>query len=256
MIVKFFQGMAIGVAFILPGLSAGTVILLLGFYQELIEDLSRIHLKPYLPHLAGGAAGALAGVLVIGYLMEHFNELLTAFLLGMLVTSAHVVLTHDGKIKIRPLPLALAAAGFLVTWFIVCEPSAGLTVLPPVSLIHFLFGGALASATMLLPGVSGSAVLIILNLYDDAIIAVSRLQWLKLAFFGAGFLVGLFGLARLLTALYRRYSNAVAFLLAGLILGSTRVLLPARLTVGGFILAVAGGLLVIYFGSYRKRRTL
>ncbi len=246
---KFMQGIAIGIAFVLPGFSAGTVILLLGFYRKFLEDLSRVNLLPYLPQLLGGAVGALTGVRVIGYLMERANDLLMAFLLGALVVSIRIVLSHSGKIKASPAPLLLGAIGFVTTWFIICEPSSGLTVLPPGSLFHFFLGGTVASATMLLPGVSGSSTLIVMNLYDDIVIAVNHWQWINLSVFTAGFLTGLFGLARLLSALYRRYSAAISFLLAGLILGSTRVLLPAQVTPGVVIAAMAGALLVIYFGS-------
>lgn len=248
---KFLQGIAIGVAFVLPGLSAGTVILLLGFYRKFLEDLSRVNLLPYLPHILGGAVGALAGVRVIGYLMERTTDLLMAFLLGALVASIRIVLAHSGKIKAAPGPLILSAAGFVTAWFIICEPASGLTVLPPASLLHFFLGGTVASATMLLPGVSGSSALIMMNLYDDVVIAVNHWQWLKLSVFTAGFLTGLFGLARLLSALYRRYSNSVSFLLAGLILGSTRALLPEQFTSGVIAAAAAGALLVSYFGSQK-----
>ena len=66
MLLNFLQGMAIGIAFVLPGISAGTVILILGFYKQFIEDLSNFRLRPYLPHLCGGAVAALAGVKIIG----------------------------------------------------------------------------------------------------------------------------------------------------------------------------------------------
>jgi putative membrane protein len=246
---KFIQGIAIGVAFVLPGLSAGTVILLLGFYRKFLEDLSRVNLQPYLLHILGGAVGVLAGVRVIGYLMERATDLLMAFLLGALVASIRIVLAYNGKIKAAPVPLILSAAGFAITWFIVCEPSSGMTVLPPGSLFHFFLGGTVASATMLLPGVSGSSALIIMNLYDDVIIAVNQWQWLKLSVFTAGLMTGLFGLARLLSALYRRYSTAVSFLLSGLILGSTRALLPLPVKPGVAAAVLAGALLVIYFGG-------
>lgn len=252
---KFLQGVAIGVAFVLPGISAGTVILLLGFYRKFLDDLSRVNLQPYLIHILGGAVGALAGVRVIGYLMDRDDThiLLMAFLLGALVASIRIILAHSGKIIFAPLPLLIGAAALFITWFILCEPSPSLTVLPPSSLLHFFLGGTVASATMLLPGVSGSSALLIMNLYHEVINAVYHWQWLKLSVFTAGCLVGLFSLARLLSALYRRYSNEVSFLLAGLILGSTRALLPdpAQITPAVIAAALAGALLVIYFGSRR-----
>jgi putative membrane protein len=84
-----------------------------------------------------------------------------------------------------------------------------------------------------------------MNLYDDAIFAITNWQWAKLVILAAGFTLGLFGLARLLSALYRRYQTAISFLLAGLILGSTRALLPTHLSITLIIAAACGALVVL-----------
>ncbi|HED23882.1 MAG TPA: DUF368 domain-containing protein [Firmicutes bacterium] len=246
MIVKLMQGLLIGIAFVLPGLSAGTVILIFGFYRQFLDDIVALRLKIYWPMLAGAGAAALGGVHVIGYLLDNFYNPVMAFLFGMLLASVTAVVDIRHGMRLRPLPLLLAAAGFALVWFVICEPANTFTVLPPGGLFHFFVGGTLASATMLLPGVSGSAVLIIINLYDDAIYAVTYWQWLKLAAFSAGFAVGLLVLARLLSALYRRYQAEISFLLAGLILGSTRALLPARFNLSFVAAAICGALLVLF----------
>jgi len=279
LLIKVLKGTFIGTALILPGLSAGTVILILGFYREFLEDLSSLRFKPYLPMLAGAVVGVLLGVSVISYLLTAHNQAIMAFLLGMLLASVPTVLNYRQKARFADIPLEtgdtgnpensgsdqltgrpksqsklkkmswpaiLGIAGFLITWFIICEPTRTLTVFPQGGLLHFFIGGTLASATMLLPGVSGSSILIILNLYDNVIFAITSWQWLKLLSMGAGFIIGLLGLARLLSALYRRYQTAISFLLAGLILGSTRILLPDQFTPGFFIFALLGALTVYY----------
>jgi len=255
-ILKLLQGASIGVALILPGLSAGTVILILGFYRQFIEDLSVLRIKPYLPLLGGVIGGALAGVYIISYLLEHYNAAIMAFLMGLLLASIPAVINirqaAEQPFTINNIskfiwPIALGIAGFVTTWYIICEPTRTFTILPPGGFLHFFLGGTLASATMLLPGVSGSSILIIMNLYDDVIHAVSNWQWLKLGFLASGFAVGLFGLARLLSALYRRYQTAISFLLAGMILGSTRILMPAQFSLTFFIFAAAGAVIVLYF---------
>ncbi len=254
--LKLLQGAFIGVALILPGLSAGTVILILGFYRQFLEDISSLRIKPYLPMLAGAIAGVVAGVSVISFLLEQYTVAIMAFLFGMLLASIPTVLScrvdfvklpTASAIKKYIWPLILSITGFIITWFIICEPERTFTIFPPGGHLHFFLGGALASATMLLPGVSGSAILIIMNLYNDVIIAVSSFNWLKLSFLAAGFVVGLLALARLLLVLYRRYQTAISFLLAGLILGSTRALLPAHFSLTFFIAAILGAFCVLYF---------
>lgn len=244
MITKLVEGILIGVALVLPGLSAGTIILILGFYRNLIDDLAAFTIRPYYLHLAGAVLGTLATVYAVSYLFQNHNRLITGFIFGLLIASVPTVLGTQKKYFLRPLPLLLGASGFYISWFLVCSPTQTFTVLPPGGLFHFFLGGTLASATMLLPGVSGSAVLVIVNLYDDVIAAVRYWQWLKLFFLSAGFLVGLFGLARLLSALYRRYQVEISFLLAGLIAGSTRALLPVEIDLLFIILAGCGAVAV------------
>lgn len=254
MFTSIIQGIFIGVALILPGLSAGTVILILGFYMRFLEDLASFRLKQYLPLIAGALAGALTAVYTVSYLLERYNSLIMAFILGMLLASVPAVINYRRGSGFKIVPIFFASAGFVVTWYIVCDPSNTFTVLPPGGHLHFFLGGALASATMLLPGVSGSAVLIIMNLYDEVIYAVSNWQWVNLAFLAAGFTVGLFALARLLSALYRRYQAEISFLLGGLILGSTRVLLPASVSLQFIVATAAGAAIVLYLT--RKRINL
>lgn len=251
MLTNILQGLFIGIALVLPGLSAGTVILIMGFYRTFLEDLAALRVKPYLPLFSGALGGALLSVYAVNFLFERFNVLLTGFILGMLVASIPAVINYRRGSILKMRPLLFAAAGFLIAWFIVCEPSNRFTVLPPGGYFHFFLGGALASATMLLPGVSGSSVLVIMNLYDDVIRAISHWQWIRLFFLALGFLVGLFGLARILTALYRRYRIEISFLLGGLILGSTRALLPISFSLSFILFALAGAAFVLYLTRRR-----
>jgi putative membrane protein len=251
MAISIMQGIFIGVALVLPGLSAGTVILILGFYMRFLEDLSNFRLRQYLPLFAGALTGALIAVYTVSYLLERYNTFIMAFIMGMLIASVPAVINYRRGDGIKIVSLLFAAAGLIITWFLVCDPSQTFTVLPPGGHFHFFLGGAIASATMLLPGVSGSAMLIIINLYDDVIYAVSNWQWVNLAFLSAGFVVGLFALARLLSALYRRYQKEISFLLGGLILGSTRALLPASFNLQFVLAAAAGAAIVLYLT--RKR---
>jgi len=248
---QILQGAFIGVALVLPGLSAGTVILILGFYRRFLEDVSSFNFKPYLPLIFGVAAGGLTGVYTISFLLEHFSIVIMSFLLGMLLASVPMVINSSSSNLLRPGPLILGLFGFLLTWFYICEPARTFTVLPPGGFLHFFIGGTVASSTMLLPGVSGSAVLIILNLYEDVIFAFSNWEWFKLSFFGGGFAFGLLVLARLLSALYRRYQAAISFLLAGMIAGSTRAFLPEQFSVSFFIFALLGACTVLYFTRHQ-----
>jgi len=251
-IKKLLQGAFIGVSMVLPGLSAGTVILILGFYRRFIDDLAAVKLKPYLPIFAGAGAGIFLGALTINFLLEHYGIIIMSFLYGMLLGSVPAVIAKPESKRLLPGALLFALAGFVLTWFFIADPARAFTALPEGGLLHFLLGGTLSSATMLLPGLSGGAVLVIISIYDEVIYALSNWQWLRLIFFSAGFLIGLFGLARLLSAIYRRYRVKVSFLLAGLIAGSTRALLPEQFSAVFFIFAALGIAVVLYFTRHRE----
>lgn len=250
MILHFFQGTAIGIAFILPGLSAGTVILILGFYKQFINDLSRFRLRPYVFHLCGAAISALAGARAIGCLLKNHNDLLSAFLLGMVVASVRVILMHEGKIiKPKFWNLLPGLAAFALAWFVFSDPTPRWTALPAGSPGHFFFAGAVAVATMILPGVSGGSALVMMNLYDEMILALNHWEWSKLVVFSAGGLLGIFVLARLLAALYHRYHETVSLTLTGLLLGATRSLLPSAVNSTTVTAALAGAAIVLLLSS-------
>jgi len=261
MVNEVIKGMFIGIALILPGLSAGTVIIILGFYRRFLEDLAGLHIKPYLLMLIGAAVGVLAGVFFINFLLDHYYTAIMAFILGMLIASIPLVVSCNNYKTLRSIyfiriiiwPVLLGVIGFYITWFIICEPARTFTVIPPGGHLHFFIGGTLSSATMVLPGVSGSSILIIMNLYDDVIRAISTFQWKNLGFLVAGFSLGLIGFARLLSALYRRYQKAISFLLAGLILGSTRALLPVSFGFTFFAFFILGATAVFYLAFRGKK---
>ena len=253
MINKLVHGLVIGVALIIPGMSAGTAILLLGFYQEFIEDLSRFNFRPYLIHIPGALVGIFAGVRVIGFLLESYELYLNAFLLGVLVVSVGPVLYYNRPLHLRLVNILWGAAGFAAAWFYLCRPGGSVTDLFTGSLSGFFLAGSLAGATMLIPGVSGSAALIIINMYDDVILAVNAWYWPGLLVFLAGSLSGIFFLARIISSLYRRYRSAVSLFLAGLILGSTRIVFPEQINGGVFLAAVTGALIILFFSRPRNQ---
>ncbi len=252
MIWNILQGLAVGTAIILPGLSGGTALVLLGIYRQFLQDLAGLRLRPYLPHFCGAALGALAGIRLIGHAMTHYPGPLTAFLLGMLAASLSLVARQAERIRPEPVALFCGLAAFAAAWVFSGLPGHGFTGPGPDSLLVYFAGGAIASATMLLPGVSGGALLVALGLYDNCILAFNLRQWPILFSLSAGFAVGLLGFARFLDAFYRRQGNRATFLLLGLIGGSTRALVPDEINGVTAGAAVSGALLVLAAAYFSK----
>ncbi len=236
----FLKGMAMGAADVVPGVSGGTIAFISGIYDQLLESIRRIN-----PSLIGvwrreGIAGAwshingtflvtlLGGILtsiftlarLITYLLAHHPVPLWSFFFGLILIS----LVHIGRsIKGHGVGTALAAAaGFALAWVI--------TVANPLTLeasyTNFLFGGMLAICAMILPGISGSFILLLLGLYGPVLAAVKGLDFTVITLFACGCVLGLLSFSHLLSFLLRRYHGLTLAFLCGLMLGTLNKIWP------------------------------
>ncbi|MFT6808992.1 MAG: putative membrane protein [Saprospiraceae bacterium] len=239
------KGAAMGIAEAIPGVSGGTLAFITGIYEELLETIKGItpqNLKlifsdrkafwkaingPFLIMLLVGMGGGLIfGVLVISHLLETQKEILWAMFFGLVLASAFFL----GKdLKWRASSVLLAILGcvlsYLVTTFV---PVSGST-----NPIYLFLSGCLAVSALMLPGISGSFILLILGLYDivinslKALITEQDLSGLGTLFiFGLGVLTGLFTFARVLTWLFKRFKNGTMAVMIGILLGSLNKLWP------------------------------
>jgi len=242
---KLLQGSFIGISLVLPGMSGGTALIILGLYRNFLKDISELNIKRYIIIGVGIAVGVLVCALFITRLLDYYPDLLVSFLMGMLIASIRIVFAPLRRDQLRIFYLLFAGIGFAAAWTVVGEPIAQVPDTPDESIFMFFTGGVLTSATMLLPGVSGSSILIIINLYDNLLQAVVKFEiWPSLVFFVLGLGIGVILFARLILSLYNRFQGAVSFLLAGLLLGSTKALIPGSFGPGVVIFAIAGFLII------------
>lgn len=241
----FIRGMAMGAADVVPGVSGGTMALITGIYEELIRTLSGLS-----PGLLGvwrrrGLAAAwqqgnltflvtlLAGVFssiavlarVITGLLNHYPVPVWAFFSGLILASIWVVLQPLQK---RGLPQGLVfLLGVLLAVMVGLAP--GLSSMG-VSPWLFFVSGAIAICAMILPGISGSFILLLLGMYQPVLEAVKGAQYTLLLAFMGGSAVGLLSFVHLLKWLLARYHDTVMALLAGFMAGSLVKLWPWRLS--------------------------
>lgn len=239
----WISGALMGAADLVPGVSGGTVALALGVYQRLVTNLGAgaevaarlLRLDPagarrrlgdiewwfLVPLLVGvlTAVGALAGVL--RHLLETQPVAMSALFLGLVVGSIVVALEEVDR---ADPPVVALGLGVAVVTFLALGLRAGRVTDP--SLAVLFAGGAVAVCAMILPGISGSFILLIAGLYQPVITAVDERQVLAVAAVGAGAVVGLGVFARLLDRLLHRHHAPVLAALIGLMAGSLRVLWP------------------------------
>jgi putative membrane protein len=237
------RGFLMGLADIVPGVSGGTIALVLGIYERLISNIRRgsgalaslVRLKPaefllklkevdwvFLVALLGGiliAVVSMAGVLTTQ--LEERPEVMSALFFGFIVSSIYVSFQ---LVKSRDLIRLLVLVGSSAASFWLLGLRTGVVENPTLLMV---FGaGALAICAMILPGVSGSFILLMLGMYEFVLDAVDERDLVVIAVFGLGAVVGLGSFSTLLNWLLRSYHDTVLAVLIGVMVGSLRVLWP------------------------------
>ena len=230
-----------GAADLVPGVSGGTVALILGIYPRLIVALGSLTRaapwrallggRPrearrevdggFLASLAAGVAVAIASLSrALHAVLEAWPVGVYAVFFGLIAASAWIVVRRiRGR---RRLALAWAGAGAVAAFVLVGATPA---TTPDTSFV-LAASGALAVSALLLPGVSGAFVLVLLGKYETVLAALSRLDLAVLAPLAAGMAVGLLAFSRLLAAAMERWPTPVLGALAGFLLGSLRKVWP------------------------------
>lgn len=240
----FMKGAAMGAADAIPGVSGGTVAFISGIYEELLDSIRRItpqalvllwrqgpavfweHINgTFLVVLLSGVLLSLALVARVAiYLLERYPVLLWAFFFGLIVSSSIWML---GQIKRWDWQRVVVLWTGVTFAFLV-------TVMTPVeveatSLIVF-GAGCIAICAMILPGISGSFILLLLGLYTPIMGAIKDFDLQMLALFMAGCTLGLLSFSHLLAWMFRHFHDLTLALLTGVLLGSLNKVWPWKYT--------------------------
>lgn len=242
-VMLFLKGMAMGAADVVPGVSGGTIAFISGIYDELLQALARIP-EAALQLLRGRVRAAwqtangnfllvlLAGILtsifslarLITWLLATHPIPVWSFFFGLILISTYLV----GREVLRwnwSRVLTLVAGAAFAYWITVASPMQ----LQGTPLTIFL-AGAVAICAMILPGISGSFILLILGLYAVVLAAVKSLDFTLLAMFAAGCVLGLLCFSRLLSWMLERLRDLTLAFLCGLMLGSLNKVWPWKQT--------------------------
>lgn len=236
----YAKGLAMGLADLVPGVSGGTIAFISGIYDELVATIAGLDRRLLRTLRAGGLAGAwragnlgflavlLAGILtsvvgfagVLHWLLANRPAELWAFFFGLVAASVPLVAR---RVADRRAGLwALAAAGTAI--------AAAVTSLPPLvrsdAPLVLAAAAAVAACAMILPGISGSFILLILGAYVPVIGALRAFDAVRIAAVALGAAAGLLAFSRLLRRLLARRRAATLSLLTGFLLGSLNALWP------------------------------
>lgn len=242
------KGAAMGIAETIPGVSGGTIAFITGIYERLLESISSF--LPAIPLLrkdglgafwnkidgnfllrlfAGMVLGILVGVFGMSYLLENFPLPVWGFFFGLIAASAIYI---GRKVEGWGLPtiLALLVTAALAYWVTIATPAQGSD-----GLLYIFACGVIAISALMLPGLSGSFMLLLLGMYQYILHETLKEGILEqhdpgavvtLGIFGLGCLVGVFTFAKVLSWLFDHHRDLTMAGLTGFMLGSLNKVWP------------------------------
>ena len=237
----FFKGLAMGAANVIPGVSGGTVALITGIFETLINSIKSFDItafrliikgefKAFAEHInlsfliavfSGIAVSILSFARLLDYLFINFPVYIWSFFFGLILASVYFVAKTIDKWNISVNLNFIVGTAIAITIALLTPASQN------DSFLYLLLCGVVAASSMILPGLSGSFILILMGNYQLVMIdAVNKLNLSVLipVAIGAGF--GILGFSHLLSWIFEKFKNQTIALLSGFILGSLIILWP------------------------------
>lgn len=269
-IKSILRGVAIGIANIIPGVSGGTMMVSMGIYDEVICAVTGIFhqwkqsVRTLFPYAVGMGAGIVGLSFVISHLFARYPLQTAMLFIGLIFGGLPLLLPKVAGRMPSAAELAVFAAFFgLIVWMQFWgEGHSKLLAVDARTMLSLFFIGALAAAAMVIPGVSGSMLLMSLGYYTPIIdhinafvIAVVTLDFSTvwycvgiLAPFGVGVLLGAFLIAKLVEYLLKRHERMTYFAILGLVAASPVAVFAGSGVAGAGIGAWAAGIILFALG--------
>lgn len=242
-LILMIKGFILGIANIIPGVSGGTLAITLGIYEELINTISHIfsNLKKNLAFIIPIGIGGVLSILLLSkllnYTLENYPVPTTLFFVGLIVGGVPLIykkVANEKKSKSNII-------AFIITFLLIMLLTFTKNGLGDVSLNEINIGmifilflvGVIAAATMVVPGISGSFVLMLLGFYKPILNTVSSITNIDLLAnnisvlipFGIGVLIGIILIAKLIEFLLKKYEIITYYAILGFIISSILVLI-------------------------------
>ncbi|HBH23590.1 MAG TPA: DUF368 domain-containing protein [Cytophagales bacterium] len=243
-LLVFLKGLGMGAADIVPGVSGGTIAFITGIYENLLDSINSVDrkalqylfsfkLKAFYDHVNGtflfpllfGIGLSISTLARLAhYMLENHPIMLWSFFFGLVLISAFSVFQ---KAEERNIKSVIAGIIGTVVAYVITEASPATT---PDNYLFIFLSGAIAICAMILPGISGSFILLILGKYQFIMGAIKDFNIVVILVFGAGCILGLLSFARIVSWLLKKYGAITIAFLAGFMLGSLNKIWPWKQT--------------------------
>ena len=277
----FMKGVFMGIADAIPGVSGGTIALLLGIYEELITTISNIKISLFkiltkdglsvfwkkgnlgflFPLLIGIIASLIVFVNITHYFLDTFPLLVWSFFTGLIIATSYVIFKKIENFKLKEFILVIIA-GISLILFTKISSNEGLSS-TDFSIVYIFVCALLASSAMILPGISGSLVLVILGVYEYLIESLINYNFYIISIFVIGAIIGLLLLSKILNKLFLRHKDSTFSIMLGLVIGSVINIWPwkkysinqvsTEILILSFFLALSAILLIVLIEKVNKK---
>lgn len=243
------KGLAMGMAEVVPGVSGGTIAFITNIYERLIEDIKKLSAIPIgvwkkngfnyfwqyidgtflISLLTGMVAGLIIGVVGITYLLEHYPSIIWGFFFGLIIASA-IYIARKVEIWTFVEILLLIVGTSLAYYITIVSPTQGTE-----NLLFVYLSGMIAICALILPGISGSFILLLLGMYSIVLHSAKDLltnfnisSLFLIIVFILGCVSGLFIFSNVLNYLFKKFHYPTLAVLTGFMIGSLNRIWPWR----------------------------
>ncbi len=276
-IIECLKGIVIGIANAIPGVSGGTMMVSMGIYDKMIESVTGIFKQfkksvlTLLPYMIGMVIGIVGLSFSITFLLDKYPFQTSLLFIGLILGGLPMLTSHVNRksIRIMHVIIFLCTFALIIVLQIIGKGSYSDTIiqLSTVQVIKLFFVGVVAAATMVIPGVSGSMILMLLGYYYPVLSLIKDFIGALVTFnvpellrtsgalipFGIGVIIGIFAIAKLIEILLKRFESYTYCGILGLVAASPVAILMSNkihslsfgtVTIG--IIALAIGLLIAH----------
>ncbi|HLR43049.1 MAG TPA: DUF368 domain-containing protein [Pseudogracilibacillus sp.] len=252
---NIYRGMAMGISDVVPGVSGGTIAVILGFYDQLIAAINGVfsrdwkkHITFLIPIAIGMGSAIIIFSRVMKWLLAYYSQPTYFFFIGLIIgILPYLFRESDAKNSFRWHHYVLLLLGVVLILLLPIDPSEGAVIENKTfnTYVLLFFSGMIASAAMILPGISGSLVLLVIGVYATVIHAVTIFEIDVILIVGTGIAIGMITMSKIIHYFLQHYRIATFALIIGLVIGSVFVIFPGWAATGGMMLAC---ILVFFIG--------
>ena len=241
--ILFLKGMAMGISDLIPGISGGTIALLLGIYKDFISSLKSINYKSFiylvrldfkklnnqlnlcflLPVFFGILSSIFIFSSLISFLLLDYKVLLFSFFFGLIFFSSIRLISSLKPTSTLDFLTVFVGLVIGLSFFFVSSLSTS------NSIFSIFLAGFIAISAMLLPGISGSYILLILGKYEFMLDSISSFNWINILIFSLGAITGILSFSKMIHYLLKNYYKSTIFFLSGLMMGALNKVWPWQL---------------------------